>query len=359
VRLAGVDPATLSGDLVVRRPNGASTLVASTLTKPEVLGGFVNPLEPPGFAPGVAVFDDDGGARIQFVRPMRTANDVSDDVTLDPGDALTVQLTTPGSVLAVSAQASATSVEVGEPVLLTAQPAGSPAGLSYVWDFGDGQLSASSASTPRSHPYAYPGVYRVRVTVSDAAGDAGVSQPLLLRVAPADDSGEGAGGVRGGGEIAAPAGAGLSASVGAPGAPPATPPPPPPPAPRPAPDASRLATRRLAASLREQAVPRGRGATITALLRPHGLAMSFAASASGRVVISWYRPPSRGKARLLVARGSRAFTRAGTERIHLGPTAVGRRWLRRCTRAHLTATATFTPSGGPAVPVSRLFVLRR
>ena len=120
----------------------------------------------------------------------------------------------------------------------------------------------------------------------------------------------------------------------------------------------------IAASLRRQIVPTGRGARISVLLRPSGgIPLRVTALRPGRVVVSWYRnaPPRGGRQarHLLLARGGLTFTRARTATITIRPTPLGRRLLRRSKRAALTSVATWTPTSGRRVVAKRAFVLRR
>jgi len=77
------------------------------------------------------------------------------------------------------------------PISSDAFTPGSPAdtnGLTYSWDFGDGTPATTPSPSPSvSHSFAAAGPYGVRVTVIDAAGNAGVSpQPTFVSVgAPA------------------------------------------------------------------------------------------------------------------------------------------------------------------------------
>ena len=135
----------------------------------------------------------------------------------------------------------------------------------------------------------------------------------------------------------------------------AVPPPPPAPPPPVAPT-----TAQISASLRRQLVPPSKLARISTLLRKQGIPLSFTPLVPGRLAISWYRPATTRKGKpVLVARGSLSFARVKRGTIRMTVTPLGRRLLKRSTRAHLTAKGTFTPAGSRAASASRVLALRR
>ncbi len=147
--------------------------------------------------------------------------------------------------------------------------------------------------------------------------------------------------------------------------PPPPPPPPPaplsaPPPPRPPPPPAGPTTAQISASLRRQLVPPSKLARISVLLRKQGVPLSFTPLVPGRLTMSWYRPAATRKGKpLLVARGSLRFARVRRGTIRIVATPLGRRLLKRSTRAHLTAKGTFTSAGARAASASRALTLRR
>ena len=71
------------------------------------------------------------------------------------------------------------------------------------------------------------------------------------------------------------------------------------------------------------------------------------------------RRRERGGPILLVARSTRTFATAGTLKIKLKLTKPGKRLLTGAKRLTLTANATFTPAGNPAVTTRRPFTIRQ
>jgi PKD domain len=94
-------------------------------------------------------------------------------------------------------------------------------GLQYSWDFGDGSPSSPESSSPYvSHAYAATGTYDARVTVTDAAENAGVSpQAAVVTVGPAT-TGQGNGNGTGGEGAGSQAGSHGSSPTGGGTAPP-------------------------------------------------------------------------------------------------------------------------------------------
>lgn len=110
------------------------------------------------------------------------------------------------------------------------------------------------------------------------------------------------------------------------------------------------------------AVPRGKLATIKAVLAHNGYAATFTAPAGGSVSIGWYQVPSgahlAAKKPVLVASGTAKFPVAGTRRVTLKLTAAGRSLLKRSGRLKLVARAIFAPTGGARSSATRGFTLR-
>jgi hypothetical protein len=106
-------------------------------------------------------------------------------------------------------------------------------------------------------------------------------------------------------------------------------------------------------------------ARIRALLKAGGFTLMFKALAAGTVVIAWYElPPGAHLARnrpkpVLVAKGQISFASAGTRKLKVRLTAVGKRLLGSVKHVRLTSKGTFTPFGRPAVTAIRAFALKR
>ncbi len=112
--------------------------------------------------------------------------------------------------------------------------------------------------------------------------------------------------------------------------------------------------------------PTGKALKIGALLKNKGFSERFKATVPGTAVLDWYYLPpgaklgGKGKhAPVLVAAGTATFRAAGTATVKLRLTTAGTRLLRGAKRIHITATGTFTPTGGKAVKASGTFQLTR
>jgi PKD repeat protein len=66
---------------------------------------------------------------------------------------------------------------IGDSVLFTTAAAGGVAPYTYLWDFGDGSVSASSAPI---HKYASSGAYSTSLTIKDANGDTDVQHAYVV-----------------------------------------------------------------------------------------------------------------------------------------------------------------------------------
>ena len=110
-------------------------------------------------------------------------------------------------------------------------------------------------------------------------------------------------------------------------------------------------------------VPSGKDAAITAVLRNRGYWCSCSALSAGPVVISWYWVQSGAqlvKAKpkpVLVATGRRAFKAAGKALLKIKLTTQGKHLLKHAKKLKLTAKATFTPGGQPALGALTTFTL--
>ena len=127
----------------------------------------------------------------------------------------------------------------------------------------------------------------------------------------------------------------------------------------------------IAADLLAQLAHLGKSTTITALMRPAGLALAFHGPVAGTVVLSWYYLPrgarlgsrSRVKA-VLVARGTlrgagKAADSPWSGIVKMRLTRAGRRLLRHVRHLRITAQYIFTRVGAAPIAVSTAFTLRR
>jgi hypothetical protein len=112
-----------------------------------------------------------------------------------------------------------------------------------------------------------------------------------------------------------------------------------------------ISSAQLKASLAGQLTPTGKAATIAALLRSGGYAVSFKALEAGTVTIDWYQVPAGAKLTkttkakpMLVASGKLTFAGTGTGTLKVRLTAAGRRLLKHAKRVKLEAKGTFTPT---------------
>jgi hypothetical protein len=138
----------------------------------------------------------------------------------------------------------------------------------------------------------------------------------------------------------------------------------PPPSNTSTPSSGSVSLSQVKTSLLDQLVPSGKAATITALLKHDGLAMTFRALEAGTLVVGWYevasgaKPAKHGKARpVLVGSGQMSFPGAGTGKIKVRLTAAGRRLLKHSKRLTLEAKEAFTPKGKTAISVIKALVV--
>jgi hypothetical protein len=147
-------------------------------------------------------------------------------------------------------------------------------------------------------------------------------------------------------------------------APPGTPAPPSTPPPTAAAAGRSKATVRaaLAAIMR----PRGREGSIRQLLRNRGYTVRFQAPSAGRLAIDWYSLPhgehhakGRKPTQILVATTTDRLRKPGVVSVKIKLTSRGRSLLAHARHERLTAQATFTATGQPAVRASRVINLSR
>jgi hypothetical protein len=127
-----------------------------------------------------------------------------------------------------------------------------------------------------------------------------------------------------------------------------------------------ISSAQIAALLGPQLIPSGKAGTIPSLLKHGGLTMPFTAPEAGTLVVQWYEVPAgaslatHSKAKpVLVASGQLTFSVAGTEKIKMRLTAVGKQLLRHAKRLRVTAKATFVGASKTHGSAMRVFVMRR
>jgi hypothetical protein len=101
----------------------------------------------------------------------------------------------------------------------------------------------------------------------------------------------------------------------------------------------------------------GHAGTIRGVLNHAGYSFSFSAPSPGRLVVAWYFKPKHGR-RVLVSTVTLVYHSSGRATAKVVLTTRGRRLLSGARRIHLTATATFTPTGHHAITSSRSITLR-
>lgn len=87
-----------------------------------------------------------------------------------------------------------------------------------------------------------------------------------------------------------------------------------------------------------------------------GFSPSFTAPVAGKLVVRWF---SRTRRKVLLAKGSRAYTAAGAGKVKMKLTKKGKRILRKGRKVKITLKATFTPAGGKPVSFSRRTTVKR
>ncbi len=122
----------------------------------------------------------------------------------------------------------------------------------------------------------------------------------------------------------------------------------------------------IAASLRRQLTPSGESAKLATMLKTGGFTITFKALDAGTATIDWYAlalgATLAGKAKAkptLVAYGQAAFRSAGTRKIEVRLTTIGKRLLKRTKSPKLIAKGTFIRSGQTSVRAVRTFVLNK
>jgi Bacterial Ig-like domain (group 3) len=134
------------------------------------------------------------------------------------------------------------------------------------------------------------------------------------------------------------------------------------PAPTSPPSPATISRTQIAASLKQQLVPKGKALSIVALLAHRGVRLPFAAPTAGKLSVQWYELPAGAHlARhhvqpVLVASGEQTFTAASKATVRIRLTAAGKRLLKHAKRVKLALRGQFVTSG-TSVNAVRTFVL--
>jgi hypothetical protein len=108
----------------------------------------------------------------------------------------------------------------------------------------------------------------------------------------------------------------------------------------------------------------GPASSISAILKGGGYPAKFTAPKAGTAQLSLYYVPAgaqlaRVKKPVLIARGTKRFSKPGKATIKLALTAQGRALLKKAKTIKLTALGSFTPKGGTAATARKVITLRR
>lgn len=172
IESGGGDPATVRALTIATDGGPAVELAGRQLEDPPPFGGG-----PP--IPVLLWADADG---IHFARPV--GRQLLDRLDIAPGATMTVAVTG-GTKLAVRVRPSASRVEAGAPLTLTAVVDDPPAGrIAYRWELGDGR---QGRGPQLQHVFRRPGRYAVTATATSPAAT-GTSAPVEIVVgrAPRD-----------------------------------------------------------------------------------------------------------------------------------------------------------------------------
>lgn len=178
--LAGI-PIDAVDSMDVTRPGAGDRI---HIEKPQLLDGYDNDHE--------AFFDPEyTGDVTSFARPQADANDINarDCIAAPDDDALDVDFTTSGPVLAVSVGADRTNPAPNTDVTFTASA--SPAGpnVTYTWDFDDDAGDSEPTGAKVTHRFTVDGLRSVKVTAYDPANDATGLGTQAIQVGPVDPGG--------------------------------------------------------------------------------------------------------------------------------------------------------------------------
>jgi len=132
---------------------------------------------------------------------------------------------------------------------------------------------------------------------------------------------------------------------------------------RPSTGASRA---RILSRLSADSVPKGKEATIEALLHGGGYALSFKTPDAGIFAVAWYLSTSRGgraapagSQQPLIAAGRTSCSRPGAVKLVIRLSSQGRELLRAAKQIRLIARASFTPTASEAIVALKTFLLTR
>jgi hypothetical protein len=107
----------------------------------------------------------------------------------------------------------------------------------------------------------------------------------------------------------------------------------------------------------------GRGARISAIVHAGGYQAGVSAPEAGKLTVTWYFLPrgahlARTVKPVVVARGAKTFTAAGSATLRLRLTSQGRALLKHAKRIKLTAVGSFAPKKGTTVSKHRSITLK-
>jgi hypothetical protein len=126
-------------------------------------------------------------------------------------------------------------------------------------------------------------------------------------------------------------------------------------------------TAQILAALSAVLSPRGKNASIEALLRNGGFTLTFAAPGSGTLTITWFYVPqgahvSKAKKKpnpVPIASGRLSFSKAGTSTVKIRLTGKGKQLLKHAKSLRVTSKATFAPTSGNSGTRQTTFKLKR
>ena len=127
---------------------------------------------------------------------------------------------------------------------------------------------------------------------------------------------------------------------------------------------SQPSTGQILAALSAILAPRGRNASIGALLKQGGYTFSFNAPSAGTLVLGWFFVPkgahfSRAAKPVKLASVTTGLSKSGGAKVKIRLTAAGTRMLKHARTLKVMSKAIFTPSGGAGVSALKAFVLKR
>ena len=123
--------------------------------------------------------------------------------------------------------------------------------------------------------------------------------------------------------------------------------------------ATRISTAEIKALLGRQIVPTGQQRKIANMLVRGSTVLAFTGLEAGRALVGWYLPASSAAKPVLAAVGRLSFSSARATTIEMRLTSAGNQALNGASVVRLSAVGVFTPAGGPAISVTKSFVLRR